>query len=528
MDYLTHDQIKATEIRERLLLKLKQQREKINMEYTHREEMLKTENKKLIYPNQKEAVCEIMEHFSDGKHVVSLVAQPGVGKTGVALELGYMVATHPDDNIIVETENIHTHCGMNDVEWKEQYERNMLPSLTTNIAHRSIIKKSEKKLNDLENGLIITDECHIASGKGMTQSKVLKEAGLLNIHNLAHKKNKLCNISATPEGLLEDMKKWSDKAAIVILKPGPIYKGFQIMMDEQRIRDAPTLNTKEDVANLLDIFETRYVGHTKRFFPMRGLNSDTLDNIYTITARIGWNVIQYNSIDKISDIDKLMSLPPKQHTIISIKEYWRASKRLIRTHIGGTYEKPPKKRNTSATAQALTARQCDNYVYEGDWLNPDLRPLHFCDITAIEQYLGWYNNGCDYTKSTYISTNIKSQNGRVDSRPTLLHPSNVVGLVETVIVSDKLDKEYKVFESQNDAIAFGKTLGVTFFKRKTPEAPKTFQTIDGKNPSCEEIIKRWWGISETNRARMVSTNDNNWCVYWKPSFIKDTIVSKTV
>ena len=438
------------------------QREKINMEYNHFNRILARTNKQLVYPNQKEAVFEIMEHFSNGKHAVCLVAQPGVGKTGVALELGYRVATHPDDDKIVKTENIHTHCGMNDVEWKEQYARNMLPSLSKNIAHRSIIKKFARKLHDLENGLIITDECHIASGKDMTQSKILKEAGLLNIENLAHKKNMLCDISATPEGILEDIKQWGDKAAKVILKPGPIYKGFQIMMDEQRIRDAPELNTQTDVENFLNIFEMRYEGHPKRFFPMRGLTGDVLDNIRTVAIRMGWDVIHHDSVDTIENVDELMSRAPVKHTIISIKEYWRASKRLIRTHIGGTYEKPPKKRNTSATSQGLTARQCDNYEYEGAWLNPELRPLHYCDLTAIEEYVDWFNDGCNYAISTYTSSNINSKNGRpVKSRKTLLHASNVEGLDEVEVNPANIgaNVEYQmseVFPSKEAAMEWGR------------------------------------------------------------------------
>jgi hypothetical protein len=458
----TNDQLRADKIRARIQLTLTQQREKIHMEYNHRVAELAIDNKQLVYPNQKEAVFEILNHYFNGKHAVAVCAQPGVGKTGVALELGYRVATHPDDNIIVETNNIHTHCGMNDVEWKEQYEQNMLQSLRSNIAHRSIIKKSSRKLHDLQNGLIITDECHIASGMGMTQSNVLKEAGLLNIDNLANKNNKLCYISATPEGILEDIKKWGDKSAIVYLKPGPIYKGFQIMIDEQRIRDAPKLNTEVDVANFLNIFETRYAEHSKRFFPMRGLHTDVINFIYTVSIRMGWDIIHHDSGDTIHNVDDLMSMSPDKHTIILIKEYWRASKRLIRTHIGGTYEKSPKKRNTGVTSQGLTARHCDNYEYEGEWLNPDLRPLHFCDLTAIEEYLEWINNGCNYAGVTYTSANIKSKNGIVKSRESLLHKTNVTGLDETddnqeiITAANDIYQMSNIFQSHAEAMEWGR------------------------------------------------------------------------
>jgi hypothetical protein len=458
MDKLTDEQIRVN----KTCLSMKQQRERVNIEYKHRTEILELENKQLVYPNQKKAVDEIIHHYTNGKMAVCLVAQPGVGKTGVALELGYRVAIHLDDNIIVDTANIHTHCGMNDVEWKEQYEKNMLPSLRVNIAHRSVIKNSLKELQVLENGLIMTDEGHIASGKGMSQSKVLKDAGLLNIDTLIVKRNKLCQISATPEGIIEDMNKWGDdKAALVILKPGPIYKGFQTMIDEQRIIDAPELITLNDIEQFLDIFESRYNGHTKRFFPMRGLTGEVLEHIRTVAIRKGWEVKHHDSIDTIDDVDKLMSTPPNKHTIISLKEYWRASKRMKRTHIGGTYEKPPKQRNTSATSQGLTARQCDNYVYEGDWLNPNLRPLHFCDLVAIEEYLDWYNNGCNYKIATYTSANLKSKNGKVKSRKTLLHPSNIDGLDEVKFNSSDNslnNNNYllsEIFQSQSDAMEWG-------------------------------------------------------------------------
>jgi len=81
------------------------------------------------------------------------------------------------------------------------------------------------------------------------------------------------------------------------------------------------------------------------------------------------------------------------------------------------------------------------------------------------------------------------------------------------------DKEYMIFESQEDAIIFGKTLGGNLHKRSSSEAPKELQT-DGKNPTSDELFKRMWGINDKNYVRMIPTNDNKWCVYWRPSLIK--------
>ena len=471
----TDDQKRADIIRERLQTKFKHQRATVQLEYEQRKEILALDGKHLIYPNQEKAANKIIRHYSEGKTAVCLIAQPGVGKTGVALELAYRVATHPDDDDIVDVNDIHTHCGMSDKEWEEQYTKGMLPSLSINISHRSKVKNSLPELsalaNGFTNGLIITDEAHIASGIKMTQSNVLKDAGLLHIDTLEQKNIKLCSISATPEGIAADMKKWGEeRAAVVILEPGPDYKGFEIMQDEQRIRDAPEINTLEDAMALLKIFDDRYAGKTKRIFPFRGLVGEALDFMRTAAIKMGWAIINHDSENKnkkkknedAKRVEKFMSTAPDKHTIIIVKNYWRASKRFNLPHIGGTYEKAPKKTNTSVTSQGLTARLCNNYKYEnvGDWLDPNLRPLCFCDLTAIEEYLQWWINGCDYTKGTYTSTNIKSRNGIVNARKSLLHPINVGGLDEVEdTADDAADSDIyllsELFPNDSDAKEWG-------------------------------------------------------------------------
>jgi hypothetical protein len=85
--------------------------------------------------------------------------------------------------------------------------------------------------------------------------------------------------------------------------------------------------------------------------------------------------------------------------------------------------------------------------------------------------------------------------------------------------AEDTDKQYMIFESEDDAITFGKTLGAKLNKRSSSEAPKELQT-DGKNPSSNELFKRMWGINNKNCVRMIPTNDNKWCLYWRPSLIK--------
>jgi hypothetical protein len=418
------------------------QRDKLELEYKQRNKRLSRKGKQISYDNQKEAATQIVEHYRNGKSAVLLVAQPGVGKTGCALETEYKLCTHPDDDICIDINNNINICGLSDRSWRDDYKGNMLESLAKHVYHRGEFKGKATVLTDLKHALITTDECHVASGKDMTISKELKKAKLLDIDHLEANNIKLLDISATPEGIMTDLHKWGDKAAIVILQPGPDYKGFQVMLDEHRIRNAPKLDSLASVRNLLYAFRDRYPV-TKKYFLMRvevpnapraidGTVAavppvNPVQLIHQVCGELGWPCISHDSENPIDNVDDTMGNAPYEHTVILIKDYWRASKRIVKEHVGGTYEQSPKKRNTSTTSQGLTARFCNTYEYNGEWLDPNNRPIHYCDIGAIEEYLAWFQGGCNYHTSIYTSTKLKAKDGNVRSEMTKVHHTNITG-----------------------------------------------------------------------------------------------------
>ena len=86
--------------------------------------------------------------------------------------------------------------------------------------------------------------------------------------------------------------------------------------------------------------------------------------------------------------------------------------------------------------------------------------------------------------------------------------------------AEDTDKEYKVFNTQDEAIMFGKKiLGVNLRKRDNNIAAVELLE-NGKNPSSIELFKRMWGLSKKYTVRMVPTCDDTWCVYWRPSLLK--------
>ena len=413
-------------------LQLDCQRSRIHAEYEMMQGMKRLKGCQLTYPNQQEAAQKVIQAFQEGKHLVILVAQPGAGKTGVMLEVCRQLTTHIDDEMCVPVDNAYVLSGMSDVQWKNDMQRSMIPSFKDNIRHRGEISKIQSRISVLKNGFIANDECHIASGCKMKMATMFQSTGLVNVEYAIGNSIRVLQVSATPDAVLWDLKAWKNKAQTIKLEPGPAYKGFRVMLNEGRIRKAPTFDSIESVRAFLQSWQNRYNGcPTKKYFPIRLLGKSTIlmGWMKTVALQLGWKMFQYDSDERVDDIDTRMKSAPDAHTIIFIKGFWRASKRIERTHVGGCLEEPPRGRNDTSAAQGLIARFCNTYEYEGVELDhPEWRPLHYGDVAAIESYLTWFEGGCDYKTSDYSSTTLKSKGGKVTTRPTMVHHSVSTGL----------------------------------------------------------------------------------------------------
>lgn len=86
---------------------------------------------------------------------------------------------------------------------------------------------------------------------------------------------------------------------------------------------------------------------------------------------------------------------------------------------------------------------------------------------------------------------------------------------------DILDRLYMIFDTQDHAIEWSRDTFKNGFKsRSISKAPVALQ-MDGKNPTIEYVLKRWWGINKINTKRMVPLDDGRWIVYWNKSLIEE-------
>ena len=412
------------------------QYEQVDLDF-RRKQLLLPQGERLVYENQAEAAAEITQHFLAGKRWVVLIAQPGMGKTGTMLETVRQQCMRTQNAPLID--DIMVCTGMSDTDWERTMRDGLLQCFRDRVFHRGRLPKPED-LSKMRNGLIVADECHIACATSNVLGKTLKAAGLLDINSLVERNMCMLEVSATPEAVAEQLRLWGDLAAVVMLKPSPIYKGFQSMLDDKCLHDASEFDLKKpaDALRLLSTWDERYAGHSKRWFPCRVYSSDARNAIMSACRALGWDEPKvHDSASRIDDIDAAMEKPIFKHTVVLIKQFWRASKRLIRTNVGGTYETTPGKMDTTATSQGLTARFCDNFIWKGEQTDVNLRPLHFTDIAAVRQYLNWYNEGCVYGKVPYDAARMKSDGtGPVKAPKSKVHPTNVVGLEGVIDVSN--------------------------------------------------------------------------------------------
>jgi len=407
------------------------QREEILAQYRRKCRLLELERRgaKVVYANQATAAMKIVEHFRSGKVWVVLVAPPGAGKTGVILEVLRQFGQHNGaDQIHVDDMLLIT--GMSDTDWASTMKDGTLPILHKTVHHRAMLGRKEG-MRDMRNGIIVTDECHVACLEDQTIDKKLEAAGLKSIPALEERNMRMLDVSATPEGVLADLKRWREKTAVVVLETDEKYKGFQSMKDEGRLRSSQAydLENLDKAKELLQLLDDRYRGSTKKYFAFRVTSLTARGNIATACSSLGWDVPQnHDSQDRILDVDTMMEAAPAKHKVLFVKGFWRASKRLVRKHVGGTYESPTVRADDTSKSQGLTARFCSTFEWEGDQMDVALRPLHFDELESIDRYLTWWDAGCDYATVAYQAPRLRSDGeGSVRHPKTKAHPNGVEG-----------------------------------------------------------------------------------------------------
>lgn len=369
---------------------------------------------------------------------ITLVAEPGSGKTMVAHLLIYAISKLPY-NKSISSGSITITTGMSDKEWYKQIIDNFklrdgkflweeLNKVNENncIVHRSNFHKRISYLCNnqdfLNNHVFIIDESHFADESDMTIDIEFKRLGLTE-DKMKEYNIKIIFISATPDVNLSIMNR-EDNHKLVQLQNGDDYKGFAYYNEKNMIYNYDDFNDFNELKKLIiSKWETpRYHYIRARTQQEKGEYRNKIMNFCKLN---NWILIEDDSDNDIylsfksDDNEKNATIlgkkvikayiEPYNHTFILIKNKYQASKRLkLTSYTGLISEKPSKKRNTTITSNGLIPRF---FGYEPlPKFNNDKLPLFLCDKKSVDEYIKFSKDfiykGKDYT-SNKINSDMK-------------------------------------------------------------------------------------------------------------------------
>lgn len=482
--------------------------------------------KEYIFENQIVDANEIVrEFYENNRRVISISKKTKVGMDGLMIEIAKLMTTHPDDDFVVNPANVRIITGMSNAGWEKDMKDKCPNCFKDKIFHHDQLKKAA--LNGMRDSLIIIDEIDTGDKELQVLHSTLKEAGLLDVTFMVENNIRFVFASATMIKELYALYHWGDLHKLYTMTIPANYIGHIDFLNRGIIKEFYPLDTferadkwiKEDI---IENYRDDYRLHIVR------VTTETVDNVQSacIRNRITFHNHTSKKDERLSDdeIGKLFIKPLTSHIVLAIKGFFRRANLIPnqwKLRIGATHELYTKKVDNNVQCQGLPGRMTGYWreiIEAGHKTGP-----YRTSINAIREYEQIFAN--PFGNNSYSSAGFTKKTGKVtSSEPLMISAKNIVGLIPIVDddhteKKEDTDKDFKVFDSQEQAIDFAKTLGPNLMKRSTNNAPKELR-INNSNPSVEDLLKRMWGINSKNRVRMVPTKDNTWCVYWRPSIIE--------
>ena len=380
---------------------------------------------KYVYDNQKEAATQIMDYICDtDTKAVTLIALPQAGKTGTFVYCTYIALTNSNNNKIYEPENIFIISGLNDIDWQEQTEKDMMPSLKNNVYHLGQLRVFNERLKVINNSkiLIIIDECQIATSENQTIDKSIfnLEKELCNANHI-----KYIIVSATPSVVKYELDEWGDKHKIVYLNPPPTYIGFSNFINDNRIYEADLITYEFLEREFKPLLIDRFI---KPKYHIIRISLKKRSELEEWIKDNNYKKEEIDSDNKIDNVNMHLDSPPEKHTFIIIKGFYRAGKRMNDKNIGIVYEYSSII-NYDVTAQGLIGRFCGT----NKQLNGPTAPIFFCRKETLVSYINFINEKCEYASADYYSLKLKV----VDNELTKKSKSFVTKLSKVSISNKK-------------------------------------------------------------------------------------------
>ena len=412
------------------------------------------------YDNQKFDAAFITDLFYKiNVRVISIIKRTKVGMNGLMVQLATNMATHSDDNFVLQSKNIYFTTAMNNKEWEIELKRQLPYCFECNVFHHGQLHKIN--LKNIKNALIIIDEIDVGDKEGQKLHLLLNESGLLDMNYMEENNIRFVFVSATMKHELQELYKWGDKHEFYKMTIPESYIGTKEFLELGIIQEYYQINDEASAKRWIkeDILEN--YGNDYRVSIIRMLKK----NQKFIISECIKNNIKYkihNSDDRISE-DELRSIFTNynNHFVIIVKNFYRRADMIPngwKLRIGAIMEQYVKKYDTSTAQQAGPGRMSG----PGDWkthiLNGHKTGPYRTAVKAMIEYERFHENPFG---DTDYQTN--------GSKKVFLNPRNIEN-IEIQEQEQEQEEEkvinYRIYDNEKTVKEVCKILGYEYRKTK--------------------------------------------------------------
>jgi hypothetical protein len=380
-----------------------------------------------IFPNQREDANNIIDKiYKEDYRVISIQKKTKVGADGLMIEVATLLATHKDDNFVVNPANIRIITGMSNAGW----EKDMIDKAPTcfrgKIYHHGQLSKAD--LTNISNGLIIIDEIDTGDKEFQVLHNTLKEANVLDVKHMEEHNNRFVFISATMIKELYDLYRWGKLHELYKMTIPASYFGHKDFLEKGIVQEFYSLSSKENADKWVQEDIITHYGTDYRVHIVR-VTAKTVDIVQNACIRRGVAFRNHTSTDRLSEdeIKEFFKEPLKQHMVLGVKGFFRRANLIPnpwKLRIGATHELHTKVVDNNVQIQGLTGRMSG--YWRSDIEGGHKTGPHRTSIKAIEEYERNYLDPLGI--NSYQSAGFKKKNGRVTAASTMLSSKNIPNL----------------------------------------------------------------------------------------------------
>ena len=299
---------------------------------------------KKTFSNQRNFATRIYKSLQQSAVSVLAKAPTQSGKTGSMIALAYEFLkcdAHSPSNVFVFT----PHSSK---EWLQQTCTRFPAFFANQIFHRNQLDTLVSRILPLQDVLIIVDECHIAAKQLQTMYQLYQQLMLYDVQHLKSNRIFLVHYTATPGVLEQHFKEfWGMYGDILEMNVPKHYLSLDTLKETGRVLEAKDLCGFDPETNTTSSYALRNIRELEPFI----LNTPHAYHIIR-TPRGKLHHIVISNFRKIfpqcvmiseptlnADINGLLSVQPKQHTFLFIKDKLRCAKTIHHQFIGVLYDR---------------------------------------------------------------------------------------------------------------------------------------------------------------------------------------------